>query len=79
MQCVIGGYDSSYPNPPFKYKCLCDCVYKTYTPVRAPWDGGDKADIREKDGVIFDAIQGIVHLTEWQSVQLELELHLTQR
>lgn len=49
------------------------------TPVGAPWDGGDKANIREKDGVIFDAIQGIVHLTEWQSVQLELKLHLTQR
>lgn len=43
-----------------------------YTPVGAPWDGGDKANIREKDGIIFDAIQGIVHLTEWQSVQLEL-------
>lgn len=50
-----------------------------YTPVGAPGDGGDKANVREKDGIIFDAIQGIVHLTEGQSVQLELELHLTQR
>ncbi len=50
-----------------------------YTPVGAPGDGGDEANVREKDGIIFDAIQGIVHLTEWQSVQLELELHLTQR
>lgn len=50
-----------------------------YIPVGAPGDGGDKANVREEDGVFFDAIQGIVHLTEWQSVQLELELHLTQR
>ena len=50
-----------------------------YTPVGAPWDGWDKANIREKDGIILDAIQGIVHLTEWQSVQLELELHLTRQ
>lgn len=48
-------------------------------PVGAPRDGGDKANIREEDGVIFDAIQSIVHFTERQSVQLELELHLTQR
>lgn len=50
-----------------------------YTPVRAPWDGGDQANVRKKDGVIFDAIQGVVHLTQWQSVQLELQLHLTVR
>lgn len=50
-----------------------------YTPVGAPRDGGNKANVREEDGIIFDAIQGIVHLTEWQSVQLELELHLAQR
>lgn len=54
------------------------CVVVEYTPVGTPGDGGDKANVREKDGVIFDAIQGIVHLTEWQSVQLELELHLSQ-
>lgn len=59
--------------------CVCEIVYIVeYRPVGAPWDGGDKADVREKDGIIFDAIQGIVHLTEWQSVQLELELHLRQ-
>jgi len=34
-----------------------------YIPVGAPGDGGDQANIREKDGVIFDAIQGILHLT----------------
>lgn len=50
-----------------------------YTPVGAPWDGGDQANVRKKDGVIFDAIQGVVHLTQWQSVQLELQLHLTVR
>lgn len=50
-----------------------------YTPIGAPGDCGDKANVREKDGVIFDAIQGIVHFTEWQSVQLELQLHLKQR
>lgn len=50
-----------------------------YTPVWAPGDGGYKANVREKDGIIFDAIKGIVHLTQWQSVKLELELHLTQR
>lgn len=34
-------------------------------PVWTPGDGGDKANVRKKDGVIFDAIQGIVHLTQW--------------
>lgn len=59
---------------------MCVIVFMVkYTPVRAPRDGGDKANVREKDVIFFDAIQGIVHLTEWQSVQLELELHLTQR
>ena len=56
---------------------VCACV--EYTPVWTPGDGGDKANVREKDGVIFDAIEGIVHLTERQSVQLELELHLKQK
>lgn len=56
---------------------VCDIVYMVeYTPVRTPGDSRDKANIREKDSIIFDAIQGIMHLTEWQSVQLELELHL---
>lgn len=50
-----------------------------YTPVGAPWDSRNKANVREEDVVFFNAIQGIVHLTEWQSVQLELELHLAQR
>lgn len=50
-----------------------------HIPVGAPRDGGNKANVREKDGIIFDAIQGIVHLTQWQSVQLELELHLSQK
>lgn len=55
-------------------------MYKVeYTPVGAPRDGGNKANVWEEDGIIFDAIQGIVHLTEWQSVQLKLELHLAQR
>lgn len=62
---------------------VCDIVYMVeYTPVGTPGDSRDKANIREKDSIIFDAIQGIMHLTEWQSVQLELELHLadtTQR
>ena len=59
---------------------MCVIEYMVqYTPVGAPWDGWDKANIREKDGIILDAIQGIVHLTEWQSVQLELELHLTRQ
>lgn len=47
-------------------------------PVRAPGDGWGKASIREKDGVVFDAIQGVVHLTQGKSVQLELEFHLTE-
>lgn len=55
---------------------MCDYV-RSGIPVWAPGDGGDKANVRKKDGIIFDAIQGIVHLTQWQSVQLELELHLT--
>lgn len=50
------------------------CTFKL--PVRTPGDGRDKANIREKDVVIFNAIQGIVHLTEGQSVQLKLEFHL---
>lgn len=54
-------------------------VYHTYTPVRAPGNGGDQANVRKKDGVVFDAIQGVVHLAERQSVQLELQLHLTVR
>lgn len=49
------------------------------SPVGAPWNGGDQANVRKKDGVILDAIQGVVHLTEWQSVQLELQLHLRAR
>lgn len=58
---------------------MCGIVYIVeYTPVGAPGDSRYKADIREKDGVISDAIQGIVHLTEWQSVQLKLELHLVE-
>lgn len=55
------------------------CVDGEHTPVGAPGDGGVKGDVREEDAVIFNAIQGILHLTERQSVQLELELHLTQR
>lgn len=50
-----------------------------YTPVWAPWDGGNKANVREKDGILSDAIQGVVHLTEWQSVELELKLNLQER
>lgn len=49
-----------------------------YTPVGAPGDGGDQSNVREKDSIIFDAIQSVMHLTERQSVQLELELHLPQ-
>jgi len=49
------------------------------TPVGAPGDGGDHCDVREKDAILFGAIQSIMHLTEWQSVQLELELHLRQK
>lgn len=48
-----------------------------YTPVGAPWDGWDKVHVREKDGAVFDAIQSIVHLTKWLSVQLKLQLHLS--
>lgn len=43
-----------------------------YTPVWTPGDSGDEAHIREKNSIIFDSIEGVVHLTEWQSVQLEL-------
>lgn len=57
---------------------VCEHVGKKHTPVGAPWDGWDEADVREKDGVVFDAVQSVVHLTERQSVQLELELHLKQ-
>ena len=49
-----------------------------HVPVGAPWDGGCKADVGEEDGVVFDAVQGIVHLTQRQPVQLELQLHLTE-
>lgn len=60
------------------YACVIVYILE-YTPVGAPWDGGYKANVREKDGIVSDAIQGIVHLTEWQSVQLELKLHLAQK
>lgn len=63
-----------------KESSVCEGVHGAiHTPVGAPWDGGNKANIRKKDGIIFDAIQGIMHLTEWQSVQLELELHLKNK
>lgn len=45
-------------------------------PVGAPGDGGNKAYVREQDGVVFYAIQGVVHLTQRQPVQLKLQLHL---
>lgn len=45
-------------------------------PVGAPGDGGNKAHIGEQDGVVLDAVQGVVHLTQRQPVQLELQLHL---
>lgn len=62
-----------------RYKAICNnfavrklpnlqLKYIPWIPVGAPGDGGDEANIREKDGVVFDAIQGIVHLTERQSV-----------
>lgn len=51
--------------------CACTSVAENL-PVWAPRDGGDLTNIRKKDGVIFDAIQSIVHLTQWQSVELKL-------
>lgn len=59
--------------------CRASVFVNKPKPVGAPGDGGDEPDIREKDGIISDAIQCVVHLTEWLSVQLELELHLTPK
>lgn len=51
-------------------------VRRRCAPVGAPGDGGNKAHIGEEDGVVLDAVQGVVHLTQRQPVQLELQLHL---
>lgn len=56
---------------------ICDRTHAGSVPVWAPGDGGDEANVREEDGVVFDAIQGVVHLTQRLPVELKLELHLT--
>lgn len=45
-------------------------------PVGAPGDGGHEAHVGEQDGAVLDAVQGVVHLAQRQSIQLELQLHL---
>ena len=45
-------------------------------PVGAPRYGGHQAGVGEQDVVVLDAVQSVVHLTQRQPVQLELELHL---
>lgn len=55
---------------------VCRGVRWSWAPVGAPGDGGNKAYVGEQDGVVLDAVQGVVHLTQRQPVQLELQLHL---
>ena len=45
-------------------------------PVGAPGDGGGEVDVREEQTGVLDAVQGVVHLAQWQPVQLKLQLHL---
>lgn len=53
-------------------------VRRSWAPVGAPGNGGNKAYVGEQDGVVLDAVEGVVHLTQRQPVQLELQLHLQQ-
>lgn len=48
-------------------------------PVGTPGDGGSHADIGKQNTVVLDPVQGIMHFTEGQAIQLELELNLQDK
>lgn len=43
-------------------------------PLRAEGQLG-KGGLWEEQGAVADRVEGVVHLTQWQPVQLELQLH----